>query len=487
MLREAEASGLALDELSVLGVHRDPFRLDTPAKHRVGHWLGEQFNRLVPAGRTIHWRGFHYVLVSAGDVVKPNGRPYENSFKDATWLGEVAAKAARWLGYIDMDRLTDQRTDEPAIFRTPYERDERRPTGYVSASDGVSVPAELPFFLRFTEPLMDRARRYRPPEITSLLIFPADPPQPYAFVQFGEKSSLVPVLGPVSERMGADLYCGAGEISDIHLERMVRDAVEDGRTLVVFTFSDFDPAGYQMPVSIGRKLQAFKTWKYPALEFQVVPVALTAEQVARYDLPETPLKPGDKRASRWRERFGREQTEIDALAALRPGDLTRIAEEAFAPYLDRTMARRRIEAQTAWYRAARPLIEERMATVDAEALAQIQAETDAALARFNDAVEAAQAAMTEATEAANAAIDEQMREIEARQRELRERKGALDRELDALCGGIAAPPAPAPIEPVVDEKAQKPLIDSRWGFVAGTQALKARKAYEDGDEAADEE
>jgi hypothetical protein len=31
-------------------------------------------------------------------------------------------------------------------------------------------------------------------------------------------------------------------------------AVRDGRKLVVFTFSDFDPSGYQMPVSIGVKL-----------------------------------------------------------------------------------------------------------------------------------------------------------------------------------------------------------------------------------------
>jgi hypothetical protein len=35
---------------------------------------------------------------------------------------------------------------------------------------------------------------------------------------------------------------------------MARDAVADGRKLVVFTFSDFDPSGMQMPVSIAVKL-----------------------------------------------------------------------------------------------------------------------------------------------------------------------------------------------------------------------------------------
>jgi hypothetical protein len=52
---------------------------------------------------------------------------------------------------------------------------------------------------------------------------------------------------------------------------------------------------------------------------------------------------------------------------------------------------------------------------------------------------------------------------------------------------IELPDPPERPEAEVDEEAQKPLIDSRWGFVAGTQALKARKAYEDGDEAADGE
>ena len=107
LAREAHAAGLSFDDLTVLHYSRDPFRLDRPAYHAMGHWVGEQFNRLVPGGRTIHWRGFHYVLVSAGGVIKPDGRPYENSLKVYTWLGEVASKAARWLGYVDMDRLTE--------------------------------------------------------------------------------------------------------------------------------------------------------------------------------------------------------------------------------------------------------------------------------------------------------------------------------------------------------------------------------------------
>jgi hypothetical protein len=427
MLREVEASGLALDELSVLGVHRDPFRLDTPGKHKIGYWLGEQFNRLVPDERTIHWRGFHYVLVSAGDVVKPNGRPYENSFKDYTWLGEVASKAARWLGYIDMDRLTDQRNEDPVIFRVAAER--LAPQASTLAMLGVSwgIEEATTHDSAYVVPRLDN--------------FTAS--QRYAFAMFGEKSSLAPVLTPIAQRRGADLYCCAGEISDVLLERIARDAVQDGRTLIVFCFSDFDPAGWQMPVSIGRKLQAFKVWRYPELEFQVVPVALTIDQVTRFDLPETPLKEGDRRAERWRERFGREQTEIDALAALRSDELTRIAEEALAPYWDAGLARRTAQVKLQWEEEAQAVIDE---TVDPKELTRLGDEAEAQI----DAINAA-----------------------------RDRLDALDSEVDQLAEDIELPDPPEKPEAEVDEDAQKPLIDSRWGFVAGTQALKTRKAYED--------
>ena len=37
-----------------------------------------------------------------------------------------------------------------------------------------------------------------------------------------------------------------------------RSAARDGRPMVVFYFSDCDPSGWQMPVSLYRKLQALK-------------------------------------------------------------------------------------------------------------------------------------------------------------------------------------------------------------------------------------
>ena len=42
-------------------------------------------------------------------------KPYENNDEDWTWLSETAGKAARWLGYIPFERITDNRNAEPVI------------------------------------------------------------------------------------------------------------------------------------------------------------------------------------------------------------------------------------------------------------------------------------------------------------------------------------------------------------------------------------
>ena len=113
-----------------------------------------------------------------------------------------------------------------------------------------------------------------------------EPRQPYRLVFFGEKTSLDDVLGPLAEEFSADLYLMSGQISDTYLHQMASDAAADGRPLVVFTFSDFDPAGYwDMPTAIGRKLQALRDLMFPTLEFTVVHAALGPEQVRDLDLP----------------------------------------------------------------------------------------------------------------------------------------------------------------------------------------------------------
>jgi hypothetical protein len=266
-------------------------------------------------------------------------------------------------------------------------------------------------------------------------------------VILGEKSSLEDVLLPIAQDPGADLYLPTGEISSTLVHQMAKDAAEDGRKLVVITATDFDPVGRQIPVSIARKLQAFRDAFFPTLRFEVVPAALTREQVRELRLPSTPLKPGDPRATAWHRAFGHEQTEIDALATLRPDVLRRIIETALEPYYDRTLATRVREAAEDWRDRAQAVID---AHIDADELEDIR-----------DHVET----------------------IEAIKAETEERVAVENARLHELVAGagIRLPPTPTFLEP---ELAERPpdsvLVSSDWTWAEQTRALKGHKSYGEG-------
>ena len=171
--------------------------------------------------------------------------------------------------------------------------------------------------------------------------------QAYRLVLTGEKTSLADVVAPIAERHDADLYLPSGEISDTLVYQMAKTGAADGRPMIVLVMADFDPAGRQMAVSIARKLQGFRDLHFPDLEFEVHAIALNEDQVRELGLPSTPLKETEKRADRWRLEFGLEQTEIDALATLRPDVLRRIVEGAIAPFYDQTLERRTRDARFA--------------------------------------------------------------------------------------------------------------------------------------------
>jgi hypothetical protein len=326
-----EMAGGSLKDLTVLAPQNDPFRVDTPARHRDGAWLANTLDRLGVRGQR-HLRGLHYILIGQP---KPDGLPYTNTERDWLWLQEHAAKAARWLGYIPFYRIVDQRNDPPEIREwTPPD-----PNPWVSVNYHVIVPDydDLTPYVGIDE-------------FTGT--------QPHHLVLVGEKSSLRAVLGPVAEQYQADLYLPTGEISDTQAHRMAQSAVRDGRPMVMFYFSDCDPAGWQMPISLSRKLQALKRIEFDRLDFQVHRVALTPDHVREYGLPSTPLKDTERRADNWQDATGVAQTEIDALAALQPDLLWQITNDAIAPFYDETLDDRVAQAEQDWLAQAQAVLDE---------------------------------------------------------------------------------------------------------------------------------
>lgn len=401
---------LSLKDLTVLAPQNDPFRIDTAARHRDGEWLAITARELGLA-RKIHLRGLHYMVIGRP---KPDGTPYTNTEADWLWLSGDAGKAARWLGYIPFDRIVDQRNAEPTVrVFTP-----KQPWPYISVGLKVDIPD------------LDDIQPY-----VGALGF--DPVQPYKLVLIGEKSSLDDVLAPIAEQHQADLYLPTGEPSDTMLHQMASVGAADGRPMVVLYFSDCDPSGWQMPISVARKLQAFKAALFPGLEFEVHRVALTPEQVREYGMPSTPLKDTEKRGDAWQAAMGVEQTEIDALASLQPDLLRAIARDAIAPFYDRTLNTRVWRAYGQWQDEAQAAVGE---VIDPARLEQIR------------------------------------NEAAARLDELRDQIDAINNQLRIDPGDVALPPIEVPTAQL-DGVHPLPLLDSGWTFARQCRALIDSKAY----------
>jgi DNA topoisomerase VI subunit B len=337
---EAEAAGIKPADLLVLSPNHDPFN-ETKAMRRAAVWFAEQVELLAPPG-PVHLRGMYYRILAKSDVRLPDGSRFVGN-ADTAQLIEDAGKYARHFGLIPFERIVDERAAPPVFYDTegaradPGDVQERILTllGGGAASDAaagsmVSLPQAttlLPW-LAASPVVMPRQSRVR-------------------LCVIGEKTSLSAVLRPIASEVGAELLLETGEISESHAYGIAARAAQDGRPLRVLYFADFDPAGWQMSVSLARKLMAHRVREFPDLDFRLIRVALTIDQVRQFDLPDSPIKPGEKRARAWRRKWGREQVEIDALAALQPATLAEIARNALAPYFDFTLPQRFARAERA--------------------------------------------------------------------------------------------------------------------------------------------
>jgi hypothetical protein len=419
----------SLNDLSAMSDQADPYRLDTPSRHTEAAWLLDKVERLMPEGQKIHLRGLHYLLLGE---TKPDGKPYENTKVDYNWLNKSPGKFVRWLEYLPFDRIVDERNSQPMVH--PFERDPVEV--HVKTEPGVVLPG-------WDELL---------PGVWASGVASV---QKYRLVLVAEKSSLESVLGPIAQEHEADLYLPSGELSDTLIYRMVADAHRDGRPMVAFYFSDCDPSGWQMPMTLSWKTQALRDLEFSGLEFKVHHVALTPQQVKAEELPQTmlgeegaeeskgALKTGDRRRRLWRERMGVEQTEIDSLVAKRPDLLREMALDAIAPYFDSGLADR------------------------------VQAEYD----EWRDANQAALEAAVDWDKIVNLA-ERSANRVERIERELGKFQDSVDHEVGDFEPQGFASPAANPLE----DFDGLPLGGSHFDMYEHAQRLKARKAYEADDD-----
>jgi hypothetical protein len=383
-----QSTGFDMADLTVLANQNDPYRQDTPTGHRQGQWFAEQVARFVPGDGTIHLRGLHYRISSAGAVLKLDGKPYKNDDGDWLYLEQIA-KTARWLEYVPFERITDARNSEPMRF-----------------SDGRWLTGDRALSIQADADLVEAPELALADAPSIQVVGGRSHEQPFQIVFFGEKSSLAPVLEPVARQVKGDILLPTGEASDTMIYGMVARAAADGRPLVVLYFSDFDPSGWQMSISVARKIQALRDLKFSRLDAQVQHVGLTCQQAIDLRLPSTPLKVSERRGNRWLETWGREQTEIDAAIALDPDALAQIVRDAVKPFYDPSLQRRAHAVWSEWANREAQRYYELPLYADAEAdIALANEQVEEAHADLEAAISNARAKQRQWSDAINAVIE----------------------------------------------------------------------------------
>jgi len=251
-----------------------------------------------------------------------DGKPYLNTQACQDKLGN-ALRDARYLGLIDADAVIDQRNPEVKGWLT-----ESRAVGDIQQSGTTT------YFDSFDRPETSRPRY---PKLGLERKDELVVAQRYHVEIWAEKSTQDDILYPLACRYAAMFFGGQGEVSLTRCTELIRRAKASGRPVRIIYISDFDPAGLSIPLTAARKFEFLIRQEGLDIDLQVNRIALTLEQCEEYDLPRTPIKPGEKRRDAFEETYGRGATELDALEALHPGSLQEIVEAELKRYFDESL------------------------------------------------------------------------------------------------------------------------------------------------------
>lgn len=258
----------------------------------------DQINHIIEEyqkdGYTLTLRQLYYQLVSR-DII-PN-KPTEYSKLSGL------LKEGRMGGIVDWAAIEDR-------LRAPYS-----PASFES-------PADI---------LEAAANQYQLPRMGG---------QPVNMEVWVEKDALSGVLKRVTSKYHVPIMVNRGYSSASAMYESFNRFLESylyGKPSLVLYLGDFDPSGVDMIRDIKDRIFEFADGYKAAkgfsreFEFDIVPLALTEEQIGVYAPPPNPAKLTDPRAKKFVEAYGGTSWEVDAL---RPEVLHQILEDAIKSRLD---------------------------------------------------------------------------------------------------------------------------------------------------------
>lgn len=225
--------------------------------------------------------------------------------------GNVFVKTLRQIFYSLVALLIIPNTDSAYASVAGHIRNARRDgdlprdfiidrTRRVEIIDDTFYTAEE-YFVETKGFFLSRLKKYHLPIWADQPIFP---------VVVVEKDAMLSVLEPVCEEFGLTLISTRGYNSFSQIIKIYRNLPE-GREIHFLMLSDFDPSGVNIMESFEKRMreEGLRNCKFHRL-------ALTKEQVRRYDLPLMMIKRSDTRSSEFEEKYGEHCVELDALDPL---------------------------------------------------------------------------------------------------------------------------------------------------------------------------
>jgi hypothetical protein len=338
-----------IPDLLVLAPQNDPFYVGGKASRVMAEWFAGLWERFA-FSIGVHLRRIHYRVLSPGDVVKPNGVPYENTETDWNFL-EHASKYARHLGLVDPTAFVDRRNPEPHIFCFGH------------TLDVPSWNADFqPWFLPRIETDLTYDLDWKLPDYKVEGYDYNEALQPYHLEMWVEKSTMDDVLVPLCRRYGVNLVTGVGFMSITSVTNLLKRMRESEKPARILYISDFDPAGDGMPTAVARQIEFQLYGSGHSHDIKLTPILLTGEQVEHYRLPRIPVKDSDWRKAQFEERYGEGAVELDALEALHPGELAWIVKGHILQFRDEKLKEELVKArqeaedelQAAWLERIEP-------------------------------------------------------------------------------------------------------------------------------------
>src|SRR6185437_8884350 len=149
-----------------------------------------------------------------------------------------------------------------------------------------------------------------------------------------EKEALAGVLEPLASEFHVTLMVNKGYSSSSAMfdsAQRFKEAQDNDKQLLLFYLGDHDPSGEDMVRDIRERMRMFEV-DY----LTVTKLALTWDQIQKYNPPPNPAKLSDSRAKAYIAKHGTSSWEVDALP---PNVLQQIIRDAFKAEIDESLVK----------------------------------------------------------------------------------------------------------------------------------------------------